>query len=310
MAKTEQIFTESDPRRLTDETPIWRYVPLHTLFFYLNGSVFLPSIDKLQKGDPFEGSYYDDIAKMNEAFDRRYGNQAGEVERWIVQNLFSEPERRHYENTQNQPGCGRKRLFDHYFEFISHTRFAWCWFESEHESAAMWKVYGHQGAAVKTTIGKLRNALGSTGQDFVFARIAYADTVSDLGPNHETHHELLTRPFFLKRKAYGTEHEVRFVTSDRRRPDRDGLSLSVSPNELIEAIRLWPWLADKEADVLTKTIEAHLKGVDCRKSQLVPIRSTPPEFLDYLDEEIFDASPSAPWDSNRSRGVPAELQVV
>jgi len=80
MAKPKQIFTESDKRWLNDDAVIWRYVPLQTLFFYLNGLVFIPSVAKLRAGDPFEGEFYENIAWFNTAFGDHFGNQASAPE--------------------------------------------------------------------------------------------------------------------------------------------------------------------------------------------------------------------------------------
>ena len=64
MPKPAQIFPESVTKRwLPDHAEIWRYVPLRTLFFYLNGLVFIPSVAKLRDGDPFEGEFYENNGK-------------------------------------------------------------------------------------------------------------------------------------------------------------------------------------------------------------------------------------------------------
>jgi len=60
MPKPVQILPESASKRwLPDYVEVWCYVPLRTLFFYLNGLVFIPSVAKLRAGDPFEGEFYD-----------------------------------------------------------------------------------------------------------------------------------------------------------------------------------------------------------------------------------------------------------
>jgi hypothetical protein len=60
---------------LSDTARLWRYVPLRTLFVYLSGKVFIPSVATLQNSDPFEvESYYDDHpATFNSALIRWYG---------------------------------------------------------------------------------------------------------------------------------------------------------------------------------------------------------------------------------------------
>jgi hypothetical protein len=81
VSKPTQIFPESDSKRwLPDYAEVWRYVPLRTLFFYLNGLVFIPSVAKLRAGDPFEGEFYEEIAWFNTAFRDLYGNDANIID--------------------------------------------------------------------------------------------------------------------------------------------------------------------------------------------------------------------------------------
>src|SRR5688572_3885780 len=118
MTSSGQIFEPTDKRWLADDTVLWRYVPLRTLFFYLNGLVFIPSIAKLRAGDPFEGEFYDDIAWFNTAFDDVYKNQAAEIDEWISSQLCSENERAYMRINRDYTNAAAEILRKHYFNFV------------------------------------------------------------------------------------------------------------------------------------------------------------------------------------------------
>jgi hypothetical protein len=205
MAKPEQIFPESDKNRwLSDDAVVWRYVPLRTLFSYLNGLVFIPSVAKLRAGDPFEGKFYEDIAWFNKAFSDRYGNDAKVIDDWMIKELFSAYERKLIEINPPEANSAPLILRKHYFDLVRRTRFAWCWFHSNRESAAMWVVYGNQGVAIKTTIGKLNALFEKSGRDFIYGRMTYMDYggggSTEFDPSLEPHYQLLHRPFFFETK--------------------------------------------------------------------------------------------------------------
>jgi hypothetical protein len=276
MAKPEQIFPESVNRWLSDDAVIWRYVPLRTLFFYLNGLVFIPSVAKLRAGDPFEGEFYEDIAWFNQAFSDHFGIEANAIDEWTIQNLCSDSERMVIEINRNNPNGANAAptiLRRHYFDFVRRTRFAWCWFHSSRESAAMWSVYGNQGVAIKTTIGKLRALFENTGRDFIYGRMTYVDYKSgvstEFDPTRRSDYRLLLRPFFLKRKEYESEAEVRFVTAGNGHDERGGILLKgLKPQDWISAIRLWPGLTPDEEDSIRNTVSRFIPQSDCEKSDL------------------------------------------
>src|SRR5947208_16837631 len=98
-----QIFAETDKRWLPDDAILWRYVPLRTIFFYLNGLIFLPSIEKLRKGDPFEGSWYESLSWFNNALEKQYAQHTADINKWISQELFSAGDRHRIKNDENPP---------------------------------------------------------------------------------------------------------------------------------------------------------------------------------------------------------------
>jgi len=202
MSRPTQIFPEGDKRWLDDSAQLWRYVPLRTLFFYLNGLVFIPSVAKLRAGDPFEGEFYEDIAWFNTAFRDHYGDQAGAIDEWMFKELCSDQQRHFIEINKTYPNAKAEILRNCYFDLIRRTRFAWCWFHSYRESAPMWSAYGNQGVAVQSTVKKLNSVLEGAGRNFIYGKMTYVDYRSGVGgafnPERKSDYPLLLRPFFLR----------------------------------------------------------------------------------------------------------------
>ena len=100
----------------------------------------------------------------------------------------------------------------------------------------MWSVYGNQGVAIKSTIGRIGAVFEKTGRDFIYGRMTYVDyqtgVSTEFNPEQKSDYRLLLRPFFLKRKEYESEQEVRFVTSGADISDRGGILLKeLNPQE-------------------------------------------------------------------------------
>ncbi len=300
MSKPNQIFSEADTERwLSDQEPVWRYVPLRTLFSYLNGLVFIPSVAKLHAGDPFECHCHHDSVSFNTAYHHRYGTDESSLDEWLLKSC-PRWERNHI------------MLKQRYLDFMRETRFAWCWFHSYDESAAMWNTYGNQGVAVQSTVQKINAALETTGRDFIYGKMTYVEhgrslsTESDFDQEQDDH--LILRPFFLKRNEYKSEDEVRFVTAGPRRDLGGGILLKhLKPECWISAIRLWPGLKPDEEKSLKEAIGKFIPSADCRKSDLLP---GPLDSVDLVDErrdwERFD---DESW-NNGTDDIPPPLKIL
>ncbi len=312
MSKPTQIFQENDKRWLPDYAEVWRYVPLRTLFFYLNGLVFIPSVAKLRAGDPFEGEFYENVAWFNTAFRDQYGGEAEKMDQWILKFLCSDSERHYVEINKAYPGATDEVFRRHYFDFIRRTRFSWCWFHSYRESAAMWSAYGNQGVAIKSTIGKISSVFQKTGRDFIYGRMTYVDYKSgesvEFDPERKSDYPLLLRPFFLKRKEYESEQEVRFVTSGSDRSERGGILFkNLNPYDWISAIRLWPGLTADEEESIRKAIKHFIPQLDCEKSDLFSSPDSPSKFIGMIladSEQFADSS----W-TKGSDEIPSPLKM-
>ena len=284
-----QIHVEDDKRWLNDRVELWRYVPLRTLFFHLSGLIFVPSIAKLRAIDPFEGEFHEDIAWYNHAFSQYYAQQASDIEGWMQRSLCTKEEQHHIKENRHHANAAAQILRRRYFDFIWRTRFAWCWFQSPHESAMMWRLYGNQGVAIKSTVGRITALFDKTGRDFIFGKMTYVDYLSGAGPDFmlERDYKLLLRPFFLKRMEYNSENEVRFVTAGPALPEGDGILLEgLKAEDWISAIRLWPGLTEDEDQSLSKAIKQFLPQVDCIKSDLFSRPAIPQGFLGDFRAEL------------------------
>jgi hypothetical protein len=307
VAEQNQIFPESDRRWLDGRSAIWRYVPLRTLFFYLNGLVFIPSVEKLRSADPFEGEFYADIPWFNSAFSKRYGEHEAALDEWISKELCSESERHYIKINRNYPNAGAGVLQKKYLEFIRRTRFAWCWFQSSRESAAMWTAYGNHGVAIQSTVNKVKALFEAKSYDLVYGQMIYVHPQTGSSRNFipERDTDLLLRPYFLKREEYESEKEVRFVTTAGEDFGKRGILVrSLKPEDWITAIRLWPGLTNDEAKSIKRAIEPLYTGVDCEKSDLFTRPNDHSDIIDTLYASI-ESSPGGSWPPS----VPHELRL-
>lgn len=135
---------------------------------------------------------------------------------------------------------------------IRKNSFLSCWFEGSYESIAMWRLYASgkdaKGVAIKTTIGRLKKAIGCYVE---IGRVDYID-YSREWPNAN---EALWR----KRLSFDYEHEVRvrIITEGGLSPTPlEYMMLPVNLDEMIESVFVSPmaesWFKDVVVDVLKK----------------------------------------------------------
>jgi hypothetical protein len=316
MGSVKQLYSEEESYFLRNCAVLWRYIPLRTLLFYITGKIFIPAIATLRETDPFEGGFSFDTVHFNGATAQRYGAQLESVEKWIHEALCQEWEKEMMQINKDYPNYGAKIIEQHYFDFLRKTRYAWCWFLSDAESAAMWNIYGKQGVAIGSTVGKIRQILAKTEWDFQFARLRYIRLVSgeaqdlDFNPENPYDSRFLLRPHFLKRKEYETENEVRFVTAAPDRGVGAGLGLSgISPDEWIDDIRLWPGLKPTEEESVKQIVNHFAPRVSCACSDLFKAHPFSADSFTarYLRE--LNAQNWQQW-KNGEDGIPSELKQL
>lgn len=150
-----------------------------------------------------------------------------------------------------------------------------CWHASEHESYAMWRIYGQSDAvAIHTDGGKLRALLKTLYEDcrakpallseVVYCEpvqgrlppldndkkysVSYEDTLSE---KERLWREAVQQLFMYKPPAYTYEQEVRLIAVDPDAPEflvlsensseRVGISVPVNLNEFVTAVSVAPW---------------------------------------------------------------------
>lgn len=167
-------------------TSIWRYLDFAKFAAMLDHrDLYLPRADML--GDPLEGSITARDVEAYKAFLKEHrieGESCDLLRTFLV----------------------RQRAWT----YIS------CWHMSEHESVAMWRLYGQtsKAVAIRTTYGRLRKALAAK---FVIGAVKYTDY--DTGVAFDGNP---TTPFFRKHVSFAHEREVRAVRSDLpTRPNPD-----------------------------------------------------------------------------------------
>jgi hypothetical protein len=158
---------------------IWRYLDFTKLVSLLEScSLYFCRADKL--GDPFEGSY-------SEA-DLSYRKQTCERFRIPFEKLNA--------------------LLSGYYKSIREHTFVNCWHISEHESAAMWKLYlkSDEGIAIKSSFKDFSKCFIVCPEHDVFiGMVNYLDYKFDVIKDKSI------GAFFSKRKSFDHEKEIRAV---------------------------------------------------------------------------------------------------
>jgi hypothetical protein len=270
MGNIQQIYPQKHELRLSEDTLLWRYVPLKTLFFYLDGNAFIPSLAKLQQTDPFEGKFPFDTKDFEAVLKASCGPQFDEIQKWIRSTLWTPTDKHFFDQNAEWAKLAVSTDKNRYFEFLRKTRYAWCWFQSDKESAAMWNTYGKEGVAIATTVGDLSSALKITDHDFTFGRMCYFKRFGNFARCSNIEKQMFAlQPQFLKREEYDSEKEVRFVTCTSENESGGLLLKGIKPETWIKQIRLWPALTSREEDSITGVVANKLPSVPCQKSDLL-----------------------------------------
>lgn len=119
-----------------------------------------------------------------------------------------------------------------------------CWFCSEHESAAMWKLYlsGIEGIAIRSNTDALAKALDSNPYTIGMAAVQYIDYETTSIPLGNA-----LFPVMHKRLSFAHEQEVRAVIWSEmtvNRPlipgDSQVIPVPLNPSDLIDAVHVSP----------------------------------------------------------------------
>jgi hypothetical protein len=169
--------------------------------------------------------------------------------------------------------------FKHYRKFACVS----CWYESIHESAAMWEMYGKdgQGIAIRSTEERIRGSFDD--DDLVFARVKYIDFL-----RRKARINIPYDAFLYKRIEFKSEREFRVAIFELPEspgidggfprfgsPEKqDGFPESGENREvdlelLIDSIVLSPYSKRWYRDVITNVMARyHLEGLTVAESEL------------------------------------------
>ena len=212
---------------------IWRYVDFTKYLDLLStGEMFFCRSDHL--GDPFEGSYpekhldrrIDDIRRESKDFSQ-------EAQMYVLAGM----EYRKY-------------------VYIS------CWHMSEHESAALWRLYlkSNEGIAIQSTVNHLASSFAGDKYGVWSVPVQYIDYINDDPP-------VPTRmaPFRYKRRSFEHEKELRAIVyadvedkAGKRlpSPNERGIRVKTDLKRLITAVYVAPtapdWVYDLTSQISIK----------------------------------------------------------
>jgi hypothetical protein len=223
-------------------------------------NLYFSRADKL--GDPFEGS----ITKGDHA-----------LRKYIQDNRNTDPRLSGYKSlTDDQLNTMFRQEEFHNREKLS-SLFVNCWHMNEHESAAMWRLYGQSTETIclQSTFHRLASALPS----YVNAgTVKYIDYESDYIPANNSFNSIMT-----KRMSYAHEREVRAVAwsglsgdlggdTVRENMTKDGLPIPVDLQALIERIYVSPTSALWFRQIVERLLEPESLKISIMQSSLA---STP-----------------------------------
>jgi hypothetical protein len=207
-------------------TTLWRYMDFSKYVAMLaSQTLFFSRLDQLQ--DPFEG------AMGSEDTQEAWCNHYLSFFRFGMQHP---PEGYVFNLSDQEIDREAERLLREFREGNvrkSRTTFVNCWYESEHESDAMWRLYSEQSryaVAIQSSVGYLRKY---TEEQISVGRIRYIDyckAFPDIG-----------FPHFFKRKGFEHEREVRAVIIDiKSEPELIGKSVGVNLQSLVLGVKVSP----------------------------------------------------------------------
>lgn len=105
-----------------------------------------------------------------------------------------------------------------------------CWYANEHESMAMWRLYGEKsgGVAIQTSLLRLKAAL-DPGERIWSGMVAYVDQ-----SKHPVSHPQFPAIVVVKRPAYASEREFRigvsYINDRRDEPGSTDADLAFQPS--------------------------------------------------------------------------------
>jgi len=191
-------------------------------------------------------------------------------------------------------GIGDELLpnFSNPYEEVKLKSYALCMHANDHESAAMWKLYGNNGEtiALKTTVGKLKRSL-SNQNNLHFGAAIYGITDEEIetfyGKDKEENEVISLsplEPLFLKRPSFSHENEYRVIYCDAEnfftttaaggviqdlKNDQPLITkIDCEISELIDELIIYPEAPSWVVAAINATIKSFGYKFDAKKSEL------------------------------------------
>lgn len=215
---------------MNEDQRLWRYVDLERLVDLLNRSaLYLSRADLL--GDPLEGTFPKRTLLERQALVDKTST--------LMPFLPAEWQISEYRRAQKD---------------LREWTYITCWHMLEHESVAMWSLYGRD-VALRTTYGRLTTGLAGT--PIELRQVRYIDFEDDVIDFLNTN-----TAFVHKRREFAHEHEMRGIWFDQEGfqdltwhgpfdfPLDPGKWFKVDPNHVIEAIVVAPGMPPWKRDVI------------------------------------------------------------
>ncbi|MBL1378015.1 hypothetical protein [Zobellella iuensis] len=217
------------------DTFIWRYYSLDKFLILLtSGQLFFAKSSSFE--DPFEGDY---------------GAAAKQ-------------------KIRDQYGDGQYLRDFNTFDFFRQYTYISCWHENQHESDAMWKLYGNA-IAVKAKFSSISNLLSWSETEIKQSgRVSYID----YGIEHVSV-ESSYIPYFFKRLSFAHEREVRFLIQEHRDdwnaypPPVPGKLAPLNINSDFEEIVLSPTMEPHVANAIERVVRQANVSIPVRRSTLL-----------------------------------------
>lgn len=143
-----------------------------------------------------------------------------------------------------------KNDIKHYKSTSGHRNFGLCWFKSDFESLAMWKIYGssHDSISIQSDLSLFNKCITDT-RDWTIDidKIQYAPLTSPNTFMHFYREPTDDDLFWYKDESFAYENEWRLIINFTEenysmldKSDKNGLNIKIDPNKLIEKIYVSP----------------------------------------------------------------------
>lgn len=262
-------------KSITKDDALWRYMSIDKFIDLLSKkSLFLTPLSYYQKTDPFEGllpkATYQLMIQTLKSQNIKSEQKIRQLEEIYIDQVRADlitPTKEQniaiasFKNFSKEARDELTLLINK----ICKSTCVHCWYQSESESEAMWKLYSDsgKGIAIKTSVNSLSKSINECNPKvhISLGKVKYLNFLSDeLTPSDYVIDGEISP--LLKRKEYEHENEVRLYTS----PEINGLNewrlyepspinIDIQPHILIEKIYISPYVGEPFHSSVNKICE-------------------------------------------------------